>query len=326
MNKQQEKVWEILTSDEQTAVTLSLSHNKSSWEVGEIMGKSHYKYLEIAARAKRFFKLFSEYFSLHDDLFPEGLRVEESFQEYIEGCIIKRLTPKDVNQKIFDHRYGDFKTRQQELILRMNNLKSHALGRDLHDLIIEFDRWNNYRILPESLQEPSAFKRRNKTREKNRIKLVSRLPELTIKLIISKYRNKSAKSKLYLPLVTEAYQHGFIIIPVKNYVTTITGITALGLPLFKEKSVAREYAILIAEFVEARKNSCRTGLRFWPEYRVISQKAINYTKLEHIRVNRRFYEHVFDNDMQKVKKQRQKIDHIKGEKPVDEATIWQNKQ
>lgn len=325
MNKVQQKVWDILTTDEQTAITLSLSHNKSSWEVGEIMGKSHYKYLEIAARAKRFFKMFSEYFSLHDELFPEGVVVDEDFQDYMEGCILMRLTPKDVINKLYNPIYKDFKKRQAELSLRMDLLWKHEIGRDLHDLILEFDRWNNYRILPECLQEPSAFKRRNKTREKNRIKLVSKLPELTVNLIIKKYKYKGKGSKFYLPLVTELYQYGYVVIPVANKHTTISGITALGLPLFKKKEVAKEYGILIAEFVEARKNSCKTGLRFWPEYRVISQKAINYTKLEHIRVNRKFYEHIFDDDMQKVKKRREKEVRIVGEQPSEPEQFWQKK-
>ena len=183
-----DKAWNVLSSDEQTAITLSLSHGKSSWEVGEIMGKSHYKYLEIAARSKRFFKLFSEYFSEYDQLFPEGVRVDDEFQTFIENAIIKRLHFKNIIAAAEDKRYKIFKKRNQVVEEQMALLKSRTKGRDLYDLILEFDRWNNFRILPPSLQEPSAFKRRNKTRDKNRLKLISSLPQLTIHLLIKKYK------------------------------------------------------------------------------------------------------------------------------------------
>lgn len=37
-------------------------------------------------------------------------------------------------------------------------------------LILEFDRWNNFRILPRMLQQPSAFKRRLNKKDKIYIK------------------------------------------------------------------------------------------------------------------------------------------------------------
>lgn len=36
--------------------------------------------------------------------------------------------------------------------------------KDTLRLILEFDRWNNFRILPRMLQQPSAFKRRSNKR------------------------------------------------------------------------------------------------------------------------------------------------------------------
>ena len=41
------KAWQILNKDEKTALMLTFNQKKSSWEAGDIMDKSHYKYLEI---------------------------------------------------------------------------------------------------------------------------------------------------------------------------------------------------------------------------------------------------------------------------------------
>jgi hypothetical protein len=44
------KAWGLLTEEEQTALKLQLGLGKSSWQASEIMGKAHYKYLEIKKR------------------------------------------------------------------------------------------------------------------------------------------------------------------------------------------------------------------------------------------------------------------------------------
>ena len=326
MEKVNEKVWDILTTDEQTAITLSLSHSKSTWEVGEIMGKSHYKYLEIAARAQRFFKLFSEYFTEHEELFPEGLMICQSFQEYIEKAILKRMPVKTLIETMDDDRYKSFKKRKVELIDKMEILKRHSKGKDLYDLIMEFDRWNNRRIIPVEIQEPSAFKRRNKTRDKNRLKVVTSLPDITVELIIRRYKFKKKGKKYYLPIITNLYELGYIVVPVSA--SKVNQITDLGLHLFVKKELAHEFAILVYDYVTREKGNCRSGQMFWPEYRVISKKAINYHKLENIRVNRKYYERVFnDNDDRIVKnrkKKRRRVDKPNMQ-PSEYDVFWDSK-
>ena len=52
MNKYQQKAWDCLTPTEQQSLFLQLSESKSSWEAGEILRLSHYKYLEIKERSE----------------------------------------------------------------------------------------------------------------------------------------------------------------------------------------------------------------------------------------------------------------------------------
>lgn len=47
MNEAQQKAWSCLIDKEQQSLFLQLSESKSSWEAGEILKLSHYKYLEI---------------------------------------------------------------------------------------------------------------------------------------------------------------------------------------------------------------------------------------------------------------------------------------
>jgi len=302
------KVWDILTSDEQTAITLALSHGKSSWEVGEIMGKSHYKYLEIAARAQRFFKLFTEYYTKYETLFPEKLIIDPDFQEYIEKCILKRLPVKTAVNTMDNSDYKVFKKRNIQLNEKMKIIKPHPKGRGLYDLILEFDRWNNHRILPPNLQEPSAFKRRNKTKEKNRIRLVSKLPEASVKLIINRYKFKSKGKKYYLPLVTNLYQNGFIIIPIKSDYTHTAAISELGLPFFKKKEIAKEFVMLVQDYTRPKWDHLKiSGIKFWPEYRVLLKRAVNYERLQNLKPKRDFFEPEFNDKDEIIVRKRNRL-------------------
>ena len=62
MKEHQQKAWDMLTDLERNSLYLQMSQGQSSWEAGEILGVSHYKYLELRERSVKFFKMFSEYF------------------------------------------------------------------------------------------------------------------------------------------------------------------------------------------------------------------------------------------------------------------------
>ena len=86
MNEIQNKAWNLLTEKEKQALTLGLGYAKSSWEVGEMMGLSHYKFLELKERAERFFKLF--------EITYEGFITESSFIKNICKVFMSDLDTK----------------------------------------------------------------------------------------------------------------------------------------------------------------------------------------------------------------------------------------
>ena len=65
MERHQELAWDCLTEQERASLMFIQGKGLSTWEAGEILKMSHYKYLELKARAEKLFKLFSDYFELH---------------------------------------------------------------------------------------------------------------------------------------------------------------------------------------------------------------------------------------------------------------------
>lgn len=79
MNDAQKKAWDCLNEIERQSLFLQLSESKSSWEAGEILKLSHYKYLEIRERSEKFFRLFSDFFELHTSIFRPDCPCERAF-------------------------------------------------------------------------------------------------------------------------------------------------------------------------------------------------------------------------------------------------------
>lgn len=79
MNDAQKKAWDCLNEIERQSLFLQLSENKSSWEAGEILKLSHYKYLEIRERSEKFFRLFSDFLSYTLLFFDPIAPVNEAF-------------------------------------------------------------------------------------------------------------------------------------------------------------------------------------------------------------------------------------------------------
>jgi hypothetical protein len=322
-----EKAWDILNNEEQSAITLTLSHGKSSWEAGEIMNIAHYKFLEIKGRAEKFMKMFTEYFDTVGELVPEGLILPNHFQEYLEYLIIKRKSLKETIEVIKDSRYKLTSTRNTlitEIFQKLRNLKQATL---FLDLVIEFDRWNNFRILSPEAQEPSAFKRRNKSRDLKHLKNICGLPEIVVIKIIERYKYEGKLKKLYLPIITPYYDSGFIIVPVRFKPKKLMEISRLGLPIFNKEVEAKNFSELVYQFIIDKKHkTCNEGLRFWPEFRVNMGFAYNYSELNNITPTRIFMENSYEKlDLHIVRKsKKKKIRKISREKPLENENVFWN--
>lgn len=301
------KAWAILLEEERVALSLSINHKKSTWEAGEILNKAHYKYLEIHARAKKFFEMFNVYFKQTGDrLIPEDSEIRWDHREFIECIIEERMGYRDTLKKIgksspFSHKVAA--KRDKEIIEMMEWLRKHPqpLHRELHDLIKEFDRWNNFRVLPESIQEPSAYKRRNKTRLMKHLKNLYSLDNFHIDYLKSaKFKPKKTGKRLYLPLFTEVEVKGFEIVEVKDTEAVVEYLSKeLKLYLFKTLEDADDYGHLIEAYMSEDKRTCKTGQKFWPRFRTITKKSANYLAINNIIPRRSNLEQAF-RDIDKI--------------------------
>jgi len=189
-------------------------------------------------------------------------------------------------------------------ILKLREIDSEP-ARDLYSLIMDFDRWNNFRILPVEIQEPSAFKRRNKARNVKHLKNITTLPQFSVLKVIEKYSYSGKYRKVYLPLISRYLESDYKIIGVKKKAPITNEISGVGLFLFTDRAIAEEFGLLVSGYFLNSIKNCKTGQRFWPEFRVLLSKAYNYKELENIHKSRTYLDNaLFDRDKGKVKKRK----------------------
>ncbi len=290
-----EQAWEILTDDEQLALTLKYGYNKSTWEAGEIMEKAHYKFLEIEARGKKFLEMFTEHFETHETLIPLGLKLEPRFRSFILYTMGKRMSVKDSVEKIKDYGFEVTEFRDRVVIEEIEKLMrlERVIARNFALLIFEFDRWNNFRILPKTIQEPSAFKRRNKKNDQKNLKNILNIHSSIVEIIISKYETKSDKG-LYVPMISKFIDPAKSIVRVKNTEKSIKELSRLGYYIFPRKQRAQEFLSLLLEFKfdgeQHTDRHCKDGQNFWPKFRLSVKNSINYNNIQKRIASRKFLE------------------------------------
>ena len=302
--------WDILKEDEKTAISLSLGHGKSTWESGEIMNKAHFKYLEIQKRARKFLEIFTQHFEKYGGLFPEDIPFTFAFKEYIGLVVLQRYNISQAVKIMEDPSYRIAKKRSQALIFEIERLKKNNIQEaiDFYGLIMDFDRWNNHRILPSEVQEPSAFKRRNKSRDIKHLKRTTSLPQFSLLKIMERFRYTGKYPKLYTPLISTFFPEKYKIISVKNKSSIVTELSDIGLFIFEEPSKAGQFAKLVAKYFLVGERTCKTGQKFWPEFRLMMREAFNHAELENIHKSRKYLDNaLFNTDLRKIKKSREKL-------------------
>lgn len=284
-----QKAWGMLLENEKMALSLQYVMSKSSWEAGEIMDKSHYKYLEIKYRAETFLKMFTDHFEKLDEVIPSDIRGSQEVREYFVLCIEKRMKLPEVYD-ILNEKYGytGKRTRELQIIEQMRAWEKSENAYELvtYNLIKEFDRWNNFRILPIDIQEPSAFKRRNKKVHLKHIKTTCTVPEISVEKIKKILGAKRGQPKVYMPIITD--ENKLYLIEIRKTEPAIKQASELNLYLFEDKLHATEYIELLKGYVEPKIKKCIEGLQFWPKYRESIKRALNYEAIQKIVPSRRY--------------------------------------
>lgn len=293
MKPNQKAAWEILTEDEKTSLTLQIGLSKSSWEVGEIMTKSHYKYLEIKYRADHFLKIFADHLYLYDRLVPD-VKCNPFVLLFLRKCIEERKKPlaviAEINDTITDINRDKISKQSMNALLE-EQISIWQKSEDAHEkvtleMVKEFDRWNNFRILPRNIQEPSAYKRRVKNVYKKHIRMVTSIHPLSVKKLLKLYSANKGKC-LLLPLLTPDTCGVF---KIRYNQQSFKIINKIGLYLFEDEKIAKEYLSELEIYTGKRKKDCTDGLNFWPKYRQLIGRAKNYQEIQQITPNRKYLE------------------------------------
>lgn len=293
MTEAQQKAWDCLREDERQSLFLQLSNGKSAWEAGTILKISHYKYVEIRERSQKFFRMFTDFFEKHESIFRPDAPYKRTFMDYIEGCIEKRLTRKESAAYSGDSTQllAKIRTKMLEHNLKALRDSEDPWDKDTFTFIIEFDRWNNFRILPRLLQAPSAYKRRANEKQKIYIKyLREKFPKWAHRKLIVRYRSKithnSTGERYWVALISrEKYpKTGYYVFPVKPSEEVIREMSRFFIYVFKDQDDADSFGFMVDKYIE-KTSSIPSGQKFWTEFRNILSEAVNYTQVNNIDFN-----------------------------------------
>jgi len=305
--KNGDKVWNILTDDEKMALSLQLVQNKSTWQAGEILGRSHYKYLEIYGRAKEFVRLFGTHFKTYDHLVDKQVSMESDLKQFFINVMQHRMSLGQATRGL-SHKIDSAKLRNQLIIKYYTkwSKSEYRAEQEFLELILHFDRWNNFRILPEDIQEPHAFKRRNKKRFKKHIQLhekdFNKYCEGRLKKLLMDKVTGSPK-RLYTVIIKDwdSENGKYELLEVKNCPNNINLVNSYCLYLFRKKEEAQEYGNLLLTFKDTQNGNgenrkVKEGLVFWPQYRALIRMAYNYDNQQKIIPTRKYYEMMQQDD------------------------------
>lgn len=288
--------WAILSPDEKTALGTMFGMNKSSWEAGEIMDKSHYKFLEIKYRAEKFLAMFTEHLDLYQEIIPTYIKGEVGVINYFRMCVGKRMSPMKAIAVLNDNDIDRVYTKSGLNGKIVAQLKKWGKSEDVFELAVynlvkEFDRWNNFRILPREVQEPSAFKRRIKNMYKKHIRVLTSMPELSREKLIQLSKTNHSPYA-YMPILIKG---NFQILRVKVNKSICPLYNDLALYIFKTKEEAETYITNVFHYVHKPKKDCKDGIEFWQIYRECIKTAQNYFEVQKITATRSHLEMAYAN-------------------------------
>lgn len=287
MQPYQEQAWDCLTKDEQQSLLLTLSQGMSTWQASEILKITHYKYLELKARSERLFKLFSDYFEKHPSFIPPKTNLTPSFRDYLYGSMIKRLPKEEARVYAGDSAFLLRAVSNDQILKNMLRLKEAAEDgdewlKDLYALIMEFDRWNNYRILPRILQAPTAYQRRSTKKDKIYLRYLHRIPEFKIRALVDMYwSNGKPEYRYYVMFISELWTDGFGVVPIKRDHKIVKELTNLKIYIFEDQLTTEEFGIMVKRYYE-KTITPGEGLKFWRKYRELVQSSINYREINNM--------------------------------------------
>lgn len=290
MEKYQQQAWECLTEREQNSLFLTLAHGKSGRETEEILKITHYKYLELKARSEKFFKLFSDYFELHEALINPEAPLDRYFKDYLYASMVKRMPKEEAQVYAGESSWLLKPVRDPQILRNMKRLKESSSeskwDADLYALILEFDRWNTYRILPRELRAPTPYKQKANKLYKAYMKYLHKMPQSKISNLIDYFwvptSKKTLANRYFTVFISRKYPEGYVVVPIsKKNNERIQELTNLKMYIFEERMNAEEFGIMVSTYF-SEVNNVKRGHKFWREFGEVLETALNYREINNM--------------------------------------------
>ena len=317
MEIHQQRSYEYLSEKEQTILSLIVINERSFKEVAAIMDISPYKVKEIYFRAKKFFVMFSEHFAIYDTVFPKSISFSITFLKYANQVLLRKAdlmgNPEFIDLSIL-------KVRTKFWVDLIQILESVPINSNPHyaaalELLLEFDKWNERRILPKAFQRPSGFDRRRLKVFKKLKDTITGISDIGLQYIKNKFENP--EGKVFIVIVNEK---GAEIIPFVLNTSSFLYFTKNGLLIFDSKSRATELGTLIFTFSKMEGKTTHGAYRFWSEYRVLIFYAINIEEI--LKIKKEEFLEITEKDKAFLRKVRNKIKRAPKYTPSNPSTFW----
>ncbi len=282
MNRAQALGWQHLTPLEKSVLSLVIVSNKTKQEASIILNIYPYKFTEIYNRSKKLFTAFTDYYDkVGDNLVPESPTLTELEISFISLIIKARYKPVELVGVMVEFqglaRTGAIKQLWDRL-LRSSQLNPSDHHQLFYELLRTFDQWNNFRVLPSEYRLPSPFPRRRNREFKKIHEQLNSISELGWAMVQKKF-GTAYPPLAFIPAINQAFAPIRIVL-TKN---SLNYCTKNRLPLFPREGVAQEFAEASYDFYSLSRVSTYSAQKFWANFRLKLQVAINYNELLNIR-------------------------------------------
>lgn len=271
----QQKAWNHLTELEQMALNLVVVNERSKKEAAIIMNISPYKFTEVYLRARKFFVMFTYHYEKYSELVPGYVMIPKEFRIFLDQLLGHRKKVTDIVKNEYMIDLASAQAREQFWRGLFTQLHIESLN-EVSEIFREFDRWNNFRILPKNMQLPAAFpRRRNRSLKKIQQGLYA-ISDLGWDLLMQKYGCSDIPPMIFLPVIQS---YTFRSYPIRE-TTGITGYMSRNrIPIFVKEEDAKTFAELCYDYQLLKKRSTYSARKFWANYRIIIKEAYNYEEL-----------------------------------------------
>jgi len=151
-------------------------------------------------------------------------------------------------------------------------------SQDFYKLIRLFDQWNNFRILPVEYRDPSPFPRRRNREFKKIHCQLNTISELGWGMIRKQF-GTGVPPLAFVPAVSLNFEP----IMVRLTKDSLVYFTRNKIPVFSRENQAEEFSELSYDFFNLNRVSTYSAQKFWANFRVRLQSAINHDELLNIR-------------------------------------------